>query len=181
MRTLEEKLELPIVKVDVGSGNHNMKKPLDEWIRIDGAGGEFIDLTCDFGEIPLKDKSVDVLWNGDVIEHIPMWQWDKVIGEWNRILKIGGKIAGQSPNLHRVMVDYAAGKLSLTDATNALYGWHDNIWQQHYITFTVETLSEMLKKYGFDNISFPETPGTTSDNPQMSWWLCFEAVKIKDI
>lgn len=178
---VKRKLALPVVKIDVGSGDHNMKQPLDEWIRIDGAGGGNVDIKCDFGNIPLSDKCVDELWNGDVIEHIPMWRWDEVIGEWNRVMKVGGILAGQTPNLHRIMVDYTNGKLSLEDATNGLYGWHDSAWQQHYVTFTVSTLSEMLSKYGFGDFDFSESPaGSKEDNFNMSWWLCFKCKKTKD-
>lgn len=177
--TVQEKLKLPQVKLDVGSGNHNLKQPLDEWVRIDGCEGDKVDIICDFGEIPLPSGVADILWNGDVIEHIPMWEHDRVLGEWNRLLKIGGEIAGQTPNLHRIMVDYTSGKLSLEDATNGLYGWHDSVWQQHYLTFTTETLTKLLEKYGFGDVAFYGSPG--SNDPHTAWWLCFQAKKIKNL
>ena len=168
-----------MIKLDVGSGDHNLKQPLEEWIRIDGCPGNNVNIVCDFGEIPLPDKHADILWNGDVIEHIPMWEHDRVLGEWNRLLKIGGSLEGQTPNLHRIMIDYTRGRLSLEDATNGLYGWHDSKWQQHYLTFTVQTLTELLTKYGFGEFDFTESPG--SSDPHTAWWLCFKCKKIKDI
>ena len=167
---------MDIVRLDIGSGSHNMRQPLSDWIRIDGCDAEQVDIVCDFGQIPLPENIASEIWVGDVIEHVPMWRWDEVIGEWNRLLKPGGTIAGQTPNLHTIMVRYAKGEMNLEDATNALYGWHDSPWQQHYVTFTASSLTAMLGKYGFTNVTFPETPG--ADNAHDSWWLCFKAEKL---
>ncbi len=173
-----DKLKLPQVKIDVGSGDHNVKLPKVDWIHIDGCDGENVDIICDFANIPLEDKSVDVLWNSDSIEHIERFRHDEVMREWNRVLKIGGLIQGQTPNLNSIMKRYAKGEMSLEDATNGLYGW-GSPYQIHFVTFTVETLTDLLTKYGFGDFDFSESPG--SSVPQDSWWLCFKAHKVKDV
>lgn len=47
-------------------------------------------INCKAEEIPLKDNSVDYLVANAVLEHIP--DEEKVIAEWKRILKPGGKM-----------------------------------------------------------------------------------------
>lgn len=178
---LQEKLNLPKIKLDVGSGDHNLKQPKDEWIHLDGCDGENVDIICDFASIPLESESVDELWNGDVVEHIEQWRWNEVLTEWNRVMKIGGTIGGQTPNLHSIMVRYAKGEMSLEDATNGLYGWRSNEFQQHYITFTPETLTQLLHKYGFDNADFSESPAIIGGDPKTAWWLVFSATKTRNV
>lgn len=201
MERLQQKLALPVIKLDIGSGDHHLKQPKEEWIHQDGCPGENVDIVCDFSAIPLDSGIVDEAWSGDSIEHIPLWDLDKTMKEWNRVMKVGGVLGGQTPNLHSVMMRYAAnvllqkgckitnpdgtpyetGDMSLRDATLNLYGWHDSPWQQHYVTYTVETITELLEQYGFGEVTFPQTPGATPENPQMSWWLCFSCKKLRDI
>jgi len=181
MTELDRKLTLPEVKIDMGSGAHNMRRPLEEWIRVDGMAHENIDVVCDFGHVPLPPKCADFMWSGDTIEHIPTWEMKTILGEWNRLLKIGGKFEGQTPNLHATMVRYVKGELSLNDATCCLYGWHDHPYQQHYVTYTTDTLAVLLKEYGFDNITFNGSPGVSPGDEMNAWWLCFQCVKVKDV
>jgi len=180
MTELDRKLALPIVRIDMGSGSHNMRQPLDEWIRVDGMAHEMIDVVCDFSAVPLPPHCADIMWSGDTIEHIPTWEMKKTLGEWNRLIKIGGVFCGQTPNLHATMMRYAKGEVSLKDATCSLYGWHDHPFQQHYVTYTTDTLTELLKEYGFDQVSFAGSPGVEPGDELNAWWLCFICIKIKD-
>ena len=82
------------------------------------------------------------------------------------------RIWNDSP-IDRVMKDYAAGRLIFQDAVNALYGWADSPFQQHYMTYTKTTLSEMMVKHGFMIDSFSGSPGP-EDRP---WWLVFRGRK----
>ncbi len=189
MRTLEEKLALPIVRLDIGSGDHNIKLPADEWIHLDGCPGKNVDLVCDFSKIELPDECVDEAWSGDTIEHILSYELPSILKEWNRVIKIGGSFSGQTPNAHNIMMQYAekynAGiedkDLIFKTALEGLYGWHTDKWQQHYITYSTKTLTKVLEDHGFGNVIFPQTPGSTPDKPENSWWLCFSATKIKNI
>lgn len=162
------------LKLDLGcSGPEWQQKPLDEWIRLDIQPADGIDIVADFGAIPLEDRSVDEIFLGDVIEHVPVWRYDEVLTEWNRILKPGGRIAGRCPNLDRAMRDYAAGKLSLNDAYGSIYGDPRNRYLQHYSGFTMETLTALFAKYGFDVTDYSGSPGPE----KTPWWLVFEGIK----
>jgi predicted SAM-dependent methyltransferase len=178
---VEVKLSLPIVKIDMGSGAHNMRQPLDEWIRVDGMPHENIDIVANFKSVPLPNKCADDMWSGDTIEHIPLWEMKETLGEWNRLLKIGGVFHGQTPNAHSVMMRYAKGEMTFTDAINNLYGWHDHPFQQHFVTYSTETLTELLNQYGFGQVSFAGSPGCEVGDEKNSWWLCFSCVKERDV
>lgn len=177
---LSEKLLLPKVKVDMGCGIFNRQQPAEEWIYLDGNKDvSNLDVCCMFNAIPFEDKSVDVIFAGDVIEHIPPYEIGEVLTEWNRILKVGGVLHGRMPNLHSTMKRYASGELKLDDAIGALYGSNEHIFQHHFITYTPFTLSDLLEKYGFGFIDYNGSPG--NDNPMDAWWIVFHSVKTKDI
>jgi predicted SAM-dependent methyltransferase len=175
-------MEIPI-KIDIGAGDKNKKGQedgtLNEWIHIDGVAGEHIEIVCDFAEIPLPDGIADEIFSGDTIEHIITNKIDRTLKEWNRILKVGGKFTGRCPNLHSTMVRYAKGELSLQDAMGALYGSQDSMWQQHYVTYTADTLKALLEKYGFTDVDLTGSPGYNKEtgNPNDSWWLVWSCVK----
>ena len=161
------------MKLDIGSGGHNHQKPLEEWTHQDGTPGDHVEIVCDWRTIPLATESVDEMHFGDVIEHIPVWSLDETLGEWNRLLKMGGVFHGSMPNIDRVMKDYAAGRLVFQDVVNALYGWADSPFQQHYMTYTKTTLSQMMVKHGFMIEDYSGSPGP-EDRP---WWLVFRGRK----
>lgn len=174
--SLEEKLRNDVIKVDMGCGYVNKQQPAEEWIYLDGNPDIFdLDICCDFSSIPLQDESVDVIFAGDVIEHIFPPDLDKILKEWYRILKPRGILTGRMPNLHSTMIRYANGELKLEDALGALYGSQENLWQQHYKTYTIFTLEELLGKYGFRFTDFSESPGNV--NPHLAWWIVFTTTK----
>lgn len=178
---LKDKLSLPQVKFSVGAGLHT-KKPLEEWINQDACINPEIDIVCTWDFIPLPDKCVDVMECGDCIEHLEMWNRDRILREWFRLLKIGGTIRVSTPNLHRTMVAYANNTITLENAIQNIYAWMSGKYEQHYYTYTQETLKKVLEDYGFGNIDFSESPGVDENTDKsMSWWLVCSAIKIKDI
>lgn len=174
--TLSEKLALPVVKIDVGAGF--IKKTPEEYIWVDGDIRVDCDIHCDFGSLPFEDNSVDEIVANDILEHCPQWRYKEVLTEFNRVLKIGGKIKGACPNIHSTMLRYVNNELSLSEALGAIYGSGENQWQVHYNGFTIFTLQDLLTEYGFGFIDFGESPG--SDAPFSAWWIVFTGEKIKE-
>ena len=170
------------MKLDVGAGL-NLKKPLDEWTHLDCDEGEHIEYVCDFGDIPLDDESVSEIWIGDVIEHIPTWRQKEVLAEWHRILKPGGTISGNTPNLEYNVRAYMAGINDLDWLLQNLYGnrYGDRVRvgppHQHYILFTMETLDKLFRDNGFGAGDYSESP---IFNPELKTpaWLVFVTVKL---
>ena len=163
------------VKLDIGSGHKGwMQEPLDEWLHLDLGGGPHVEIQCDFGDIPLEDGACDEIFIGDIIEHVPGWRYDEVLSEWNRVLKMGGIIKGRCPNGDRAMRCYADGEIPFEEALQALYGWANHPFQQHYMCFEKRTLTALLKKYGFDVTDYSGSPGP----PDRPWWLVFVGRKV---
>ena len=159
--------------LDIGCGL-NPKKPLDEWTHLDFNSAPHIEIVCDWKKIDLPNESVDEIWLGDVIEHIPLWEEVEVLGEWNRILKNGGVIGGSTPNIMKTFHDYINGVLPIREIlVPRLYGWTDRPTEQHYITHTEETLTKLFADHGFDVRDYSASPGGKE-----RWWFIFSGRKI---
>lgn len=157
------------MKLDVGCGLNTMK-PLDEWTHLDFDPGPHIELVTDFGNVPLDDNSVDQIHIGDVIEHIPVWRQAEVLTEWKRILKPGGILEGNTPNLEHNIQEYVSGKIGLDWLLQNLYGDRAGFPHQHYILFTKKTLTKLLWAHGFIDVDLNGSPG----GPE-PWWIVFKA------
>lgn len=160
------------MKLDVGCGLHT-KEPLDEWTHLDIDKGPHIEIVADFGDVPLDDNSVDQIHIGDVIEHIPVWRQTEVLAEWKRLLKPGGVLEGNTPNLAHAIHQYVAGEIGLDWLLQNLYGDRAGFQHQHYILFTMASLSKLLTDHGFVDLDLSGSPGPHT-NP---WWIVFEARK----
>jgi predicted SAM-dependent methyltransferase len=161
------------MKLDIGCGL-NYKKPFDEWTHLDANHADHVEIVCDFGKIDLPDGSVDEIWIGDVIEHIEPWRIREVLAEWHRILKPRGKIGGQTPNLMKTVQDYVSNGMTIREAlVPRIYGWTDRPTEQHYVTFTQESLSKLFADNGFNVRDYSASPG----HSECYWWFVFSGTK----
>ncbi len=93
------------VVVNFGSGNSNLSPDIS---NADIFAYENVDLVCDISNIPIQDDSVDIIINIAVLEHVP--DPDKVVAEFYRVLKPGGKIFCYFPfiaGFHASPYDYS--------------------------------------------------------------------------
>jgi predicted SAM-dependent methyltransferase len=167
-----------LVNLDIGSGKPGWQRiPLDEWIHLDIISHPHVEMVTDFANIPLSDGDCDEIWLGDVIEHVPVWRRDEIFREWNRILKIGGKVGGQTPNPDRIIRDFMDKTMTYHDMIWGLYGQGTSQWEVHYLTYDKSMLIELFDKYGFDVKDFSESPGPSS----RPWWYRFHGTKVRNL
>jgi len=169
------------VKLDLGSGLNLYKginnDELEQWIHQDGDKAYHVEIVCDWRDIPLESGVVDEFHSSDTIEHIPPWDKDVILKEWNRIMKIGCKVHLATPNFNFSCIQYATGKMTLQEAQQNLYGDRAGFYHVHYETYTVETLTETLEKYGFGELDFSESPGF----PGTVWWIVVHCKKVRNV
>ena len=184
---LERLLAMSPVKLDIGCGLHPMghdpsqREDINSWIHCDWNDGSHIELVCNFAEIPLEPGIVDRIHIGDVIEHVQLFDYDKVFGHWNAIAKIGCRLTGATPNGPRIMRDFVAGRKSFRQAVQPhLYGWQDRPGEQHFTIFSEETLIETLNKYGFEKVDFSGSPIFPPVEDGYGW-LVFSAEKVRNL
>lgn len=72
--------------INLGSGSSNID---DRIVNFDIFEYESVDVICSIEALPLADNSVDTILNIAVLEHVP--NPNKVVAEFNRVLRPGGK------------------------------------------------------------------------------------------
>lgn len=84
-----------MIKLDIGSGG---KSPDDSFISVD----KYVltaDIIADMWDLPYKDGEVDVIFAAHCLEHISKFKVVITLKEWERVLKIGGKLQIIVPDL----------------------------------------------------------------------------------
>jgi ubiquinone/menaquinone biosynthesis C-methylase UbiE len=113
---------------------------------------------ADIRSLPFEDNSADEIFSCHVIEHIWPWEVDAHLKEWLRVLKPGGLLITECPNLIGAsMILLEAVKKGDAEgfemALNALYGDPSsrlrNIEQRHKWGYIPGTLAATLVKAGF--------------------------------
>lgn len=87
------------IKLNLGSGN----SPLSDYVNVDLAperGGVTPDLVCDIKQLTaFNNDTVDEILSIHVVEHFWRWEVVDILKEWVRVLKPGGKLILETPNL----------------------------------------------------------------------------------
>jgi len=129
-------------------------------------GYDEIDYVCDVTNIPVHNESFDVLLCTEVLEHVP--EPIKVIYEFSRILKPGGKLLLTAPlgsGIHQEPYHF--------------YGGYTPYWYDKFLTeagfteISVEPNGGFFKHYGQESIRFIQmiAPWKLDFNPIMRLFL----------
>lgn len=120
--------------------------------RFDGDSSVRPDYRCDLRRLPVEAQTYDVIHARHVLEHFGREETLSVLGEWLRILKIGGQVRLNVPNLlHAIewILKMDKGETP-PDAYPwwQLYGRHDSEYDYHHNGFTPRRLELLLKRTG---------------------------------
>lgn len=97
--TTEAVISNTFKKLNLGCGD----KILPGYINVDVAAnrnGKQPDILCDLSNLSeFQDNSVDEILSVHVVEHFWRWEVETILKEWVRVLKPGGKMILECPNL----------------------------------------------------------------------------------
>lgn len=138
-----------MIKLNLGSG----EEKLEGYINVD-LYSEFSDIKCDVRKLSYNDNSVDEIRAYHIIEHFNFKEAYDIIKEWYRVLKPGGLILIETPDLLG-----SCKKFVESDENERinLYGhffstaWVGD-WMIHKFLYTETQLRGLLNQTGFKNI-----------------------------
>jgi len=147
------------VKLNLGCGD----KILLGYINVDAQEeikGKKPELVADVTKLDkFADNSVDEILTVHLIEHFYYWHLPAILAEWKRILKPGGIMITETPNLlfacQEIMKNpFKAALPNGQTSTWVLYGnpYEEDELMCHHWCFTPQTLSQILGEAGFSNI-----------------------------
>ena len=112
--------------------------------------------------LPLEADSVDELHSYHFIEHLYAWEAPAVVREFRRIIRPGGRLVLELPNLEKACSNFLQGKKA-QDGLWRLYG--DPGFMEplmcHKWGYTKASLMALLRDNGFPSVLFakPKTHG----------------------
>lgn len=136
------------MKLNLGSGN----RPLEGYIGVDL--DPKADIVCDLRKLEFaEDNSAEEIIAIHVIEHFYKWEIQPLLMEWRRVLKPGGKIILECPDIKK------AAHMFLMGASDQMGMWAfygnpnlKNEFHCHHWGWTPDTLGQELQGAGFRNI-----------------------------
>jgi len=151
------------IKLELGSGQKSGK---NGFVTVDRFGA---DINYDLRKgIPLKDKTVDVIYTSHMFEHIPYNQLINFIGECNRVLKIKGMLSVCVPNAGLYLEAYNQKiqfkkvenmhQIAVIDTGSMMdqVNYEAYMAGEHCYMFDKENLINTIKKGGFNNVQLRE-------------------------
>jgi SAM-dependent methyltransferase len=159
-------------KVNLGCGFK--KRP--GFLNVDLNAFHEPDLVGDVARLPeFPDGYFEYALAEDVLEHIPRPKTRNVLREWNRILKLGGTLELQIPNVVGLLKLLESRKFKSVEAQEwllqCLFGTQAYEGDFHYTGFTEITLRAVLSEEGFK---------VTSLKSQDHWLFRVRAEKVAE-
>lgn len=132
-------------------------------VRFDGNEKVKPDYRCDLRHLPVEDESFDVVYSRHVLEHFGRAELMKVLGEWTRILRVGGEFRLSSPNILSAMRNIILMEEGIVKPDPypfwQLYGEQRDRWDFHNNGFTPKRIQLALQRLG----TFEDIEVTTGD------------------
>lgn len=146
------------MKLNIGCGN----KRLPGYTGVDvEASRSGVDIVAKADAIPLADNSVGEILAIHLWEHFYLWECPKVLLEWRRILRPGGLLVLELPDLVKAaknLLDQEAGVGTWPKPDQqsmwAIYGdpTTNDPFMTHQWGWSPRSLSEFLKRHGFTGV-----------------------------
>jgi SAM-dependent methyltransferase len=149
------------VKLNLGCGD----KILPGYVNVDVAktrAGMRPDVLCDLHALkPFKDDSADEILAVHVVEHFWRWEVAGVLREWLRVLRPGGSMVLECPNLaaacEAFLADPGAGALPGREGQRTMWVFYgDPAWRDplmvHRWGYTPKSLAALMTEVGLVNV-----------------------------
>lgn len=133
------------LKLDVGAGQY---KRDEDFVSVD-LFDESADVRAAAHEMPFPDGSVELVWCSHMLEHVPRGEINRVLQEFLRVLKPGGRAIISVPNFDYVARYWLTGP-DRAWAEAMVYGLQTQDGEYHRTAFTHETLRGDVTAAGFE-------------------------------
>jgi glycosyltransferase involved in cell wall biosynthesis len=99
--------------------------------------------------LPFPAECFDEVHAQDLLEHFPSSESGALLDEWTRVLRPGGLLRLQTPDMRELCRRYIQGKMALNELIPWIYGGQDYRGNFHHTGFDEATLSSLLERRGY--------------------------------
>lgn len=143
------------MKLNIGAGHRR----IEGYTGVDITQRPGADIIAPAHEIPLPDGCAEEVMAIHLLEHLFPWDALTAVREWHRLLKPGGVLILELPNLRKCCENIVSGRTEGGKHPNQLGMWGiygddraEDPFMLHRWGFTPETLADLLKQGGFSRI-----------------------------
>jgi len=122
------------------------------YINIDKSGRSVTDVLADVEDLPFESNSVETIEAVQLLEHFDLVHSKYVLSEWFRVLRPGGTLSIETPDLKASLKRLSSSKKAdVAAAVQWLFGI-DSPGLQHKGGFTPELLKGILGEIGYEDV-----------------------------
>ncbi|MBK35703.1 MAG: hypothetical protein CME26_09275 [Gemmatimonadetes bacterium] len=134
------------VRLNLGCGTDRREGYINVDVYVDTA-----DLRMDIFHLPLETGTVDEIFSSHMLEHLGKYEVPKALAEWHRVLRAGGRIRLNLPDLEWMVQHWLEQPESERWgwSLDALYGLQTHDGEHHKTGFTVSRVEQLLSDAGF--------------------------------
>lgn len=156
------------LKLNLGCGRHT----IHGWYCVDivrhPEADRDPDLIGDFRKVPLPDACAVELLAIHVFEHVYPWEAEDVMTEWHRLLRLGGKLIMEMPDLMKFIHNIQTGREEGREGQMGMWGMYGDPttkdpYMMHKWAWTYNSgpksarIKPFLERHGFHYIAEEET------------------------
>ena len=150
----EKLADVEDLRLNLGCGHI----PLDGYVNVDSRELPGVDVLADVRHLPFDPDTVDEIYGAHLLEHFPLDELERVVlPKWRALLRPGGTLRLVVPDSGAMLDEYAAGRFSFDDLRLVTFGDQEYDGDFHFTMFTPESLAELLKVAGFEDVQVLET------------------------
>lgn len=140
------------MRLHVGSGD----KHWPGWVNCDAFGDP--DVVTDGRTLPFDDDTAEEIQAIHFVEHVPRLDVDRMIVDWRRVLKPGGKLVIEVPCLNKMAQLITEGERNIRLTLLGIFGdpRDPKPGMMHAWAYTKEELRDILDQAGFTHIEVKE-------------------------
>lgn len=115
-------------------------------INIDHRYTEAVDYVSDINSIPCREGSVSCVETYHVIEHMPLPKIREVLSKWYAIIKPGGMVIAECPDLDQAVIEYLGGN---DERLFSIFGRQRFPGDAHFFGYNRKRLRKTFEDAGF--------------------------------
>jgi predicted SAM-dependent methyltransferase len=143
-------------KLNIGCGSRR----LEGYTGVDAIKRPAADIIAPADKIPLKPGTIDEILAIHLVEHVHPWQTPLLLREWARLLKPGGRLVLEMPDLIKCCQNVVSGAMVGGKHPDQLGMWglygdprSKDPYMAHKWAWTFATLRPLVAEAGFVDIT----------------------------